>query len=157
MTEKVTLQQLATILQVDVKTLRFWEEEFKDFIWGSSSKATRKYSEKQVEVFQKIKELLNNELYTMSGAKRRLELDRTLSSALGIEQNFKTTVFFMFSAIMQELQAAREESKYLGQQVEKLRIQKATIEEQLLEEQNKGLLEFLRGKIKKGQEQEKIS
>ena len=35
MTEKVTLQQLATILQVDVKTLRFWEEEFKDFIWGS--------------------------------------------------------------------------------------------------------------------------
>jgi hypothetical protein len=105
----------------------------------------------------KIKELLHAELYTLNGAKRRLELDRSLSSALGIDHNFKTTVFFMFSAIMEELQNAREESRNLAKQLELLRKQKLSIEEQLFEEQNKGLLEFFRGKMKKNQEHEKIS
>ncbi|MDW7675891.1 MAG: MerR family transcriptional regulator [Bacillota bacterium] len=157
MAEKITLSQLETILQVDVKTLRFWEEEFSQFIRINENKVSRKYDEKQVETFQKIKELLHTELYTINGAKRRLELDRTLTSALGIDHNFKTTVFFMFSAIMQEMQAAREESRNLAKQLQLMRDEKLLIEGQLFEEQNKGLLEFLRGKMKKNQEHEKIS
>jgi DNA-binding transcriptional MerR regulator len=157
MAEKISLQQLATILQVDVKLLRVWEDEFSEFIRTNKDKVSRKYEEKQVETFMKIKELLQTELYTLNGAKRRLELDRTLSSALGVDHNFKTTVFFMFSAIMEELQHAREESRNLVKQLELLREQKLFIEERLFEEQNKGLLEFIRGKIKKNQEQEKIS
>lgn len=157
MAQKISLQQLETILQVDVKTLRFWEDEFSEFIRLNNNKVSRKYDEKQVETFLKIKELINTEQYTITGAKRRLEMDRTLSSALGIDHNFKTTVFFMFSAIMQELQSAREESRNLAKQLELMRNEKTTIEEQLLEEQNKGLMEFIRGKIMKNQEQEKIS
>ncbi|MBS4026420.1 MAG: MerR family transcriptional regulator [Clostridia bacterium] len=157
MTEKISLEQLATILQVDVKLLRVWEHEFSDFIRTNKDKVSRKYDENQVETFMKIKELLHAELYTLNGAKRRLELDRSLSSALGIDHNFKTTVFFMFSAIMEELQNAREESRNLAKQLELLRKQKLSIEEQLFEEQNKGLLEFFRGKMKKNQEHEKIS
>jgi DNA-binding transcriptional MerR regulator len=157
MAEKISLEQLATIIQVDVKLLRVWEDEFSDFIRINKDKVSRKYDEKQVETFMKIKELLLAELYTLNGAKRRLELDRSLSSALGIDHNFKTTVFLMFSAIMEELQNAREESRNLAKQLELLREQKLSIEEQLFEEQNKGLLEFFRGKIKKNHEQEKIS
>lgn len=152
MTGNVTMQQLATILQVELKTLRLWEDEFKEFIRVNPNRYSRKYNEKQVETFLKIKELLQTEMYTIAGAKRRMELDRTLSSAISVDHNFKTTVVFMFSAIMQELQASREESRKLGRQLEAISNEKTTIEAQLLEEQNKSLLEFLRGKIKKGPE-----
>jgi len=86
-------------------------------------------------------------MYTIKGARRRLEMDRTLNSALGIESNFKTTVLFMFSAIMRELQNSKEETRALRVEVRNLRDQKSKIEDLLLEEKNKGLFEFLKGKM----------
>ena len=110
MTEKLTIQQVSNILQVEVSTLRFWEKEFEEFLNLKSNRGTRKkYGQDQLEVFAQIKELLQSEQYTIKGAKRRLELDKTLTSALGIDQNFKTTVFHMFTDIMEELQKARKE------------------------------------------------
>ncbi|HHU33145.1 MAG: MerR family transcriptional regulator [Zhaonellaceae bacterium] len=148
MTEKLTIQQVSNILQVEVSTLRFWEKEFEEFLNLKSNRGTRKkYGQDQLEVFAQIKELLQSEQYTIKGAKRRLELDKTLTSALGIDQNFKTTVFHMFTAIMEELQKAREESKKLAYEVQLLRTEKEMIEGKLLEEQNKGLLEFLKDKL----------
>jgi len=148
LSEKLTIQQLSNILQVEVSTLRFWEKEFEEFLNLKNSRGTRKrYGQDQLEVFSKIKELLQSEQYTIKGAKRRLELDKTLTSALGIEQNFKTTVFQMFTAIMEELQKTREESKKLAHEVQLLRTEKEMIEEKLLEEQNKGLFEFLKDKL----------
>lgn len=148
MTEKLTIQQVSNILQVEVSTLRFWEKEFEEFLNLKSNRGTRKkYGQDQLEVFAQIKELLQSEQYTIKGAKRRLELDKTLTSALGIDQNFKTTVFHMFTAIMEELQKARKESKKLAYEVQLLRTEKEMIEGKLLEEQNKGLLEFLKDKL----------
>jgi DNA-binding transcriptional MerR regulator len=148
LTEKLTIQQVSNILQVEVSTLRFWEKEFEEFLNLKSNRGTRKkYGQDQLEVFAQIKELLQSEQYTIKGAKRRLELDKTLTSALGIDQNFKTTVFHMFTAIMEELQKAREESKKLAYEVQLLRTEKEMIEGKLLEEQNKGLLEFLKDKL----------
>ncbi|WP_227765927.1 MerR family transcriptional regulator [Zhaonella formicivorans] len=148
MTEKLTIQQVSHILQVEVSTLRFWEKEFEEYLQLKGNKGARKrYNQDQLEVFSQIKELLQTEQYTIKGAKRRLELDRTLASALGVEQNFKTTVFHMFNAIMEELQKAREESKKLAHEVQLLRTEKELIEGKLLEEQNKGLFEFLRDKL----------
>lgn len=148
MTEKLTIQQVSNILQVEVSTLRFWEKEFGDYLNLKGNRGIRKkYGQDQLEIFAQIKELLQSEQYTIKGAKRRLELDKTLTSALGIDQNFKTTVFHMFTAIMEELQKTREESKKLAYEVQLLRTEKEMIEDKLLEEQNKGLLEFLKDKL----------
>lgn len=148
MSEKLTIQQVSNILQVEVSTLRFWEKEFEEYLKVKSNKGARKrYTQDQLEIFAQIKELLQTEQYTIKGAKRRLELDRTLASALGVEQNFKNTVFHMFNAIMEELQKAREESRKLAHEVQLLRMEKEIIEGKLLEEQNKSLLEFLKDKL----------
>jgi len=145
---KLTINQVSEILQVEPSTIRFWEKEFAEYLKISCPKGKRKrYTQEHVEIFSQIKELLYTEQYTIKGAKRRLELEKTLTSALGIEQNFKNTVVFMLSSIMEELQKAREESRNLARQVELLRLEKKSIQERLLEEQNKSLLEFLRGKI----------
>lgn len=151
--ESLTIQQLGQILQVEPSTLRFWEKEFAEYLKINCSKGQRRrYSQQHLEILSQIKELLQTEQYTIKGAKRRLELDRSMASALGVDNNLKTTIFFMFSAIMQELQASREESRLLARQVELLRTEKNAIQERLAEEQNKSLLEFVRDKFqtKKG-------
>lgn len=145
---QLTIDQVSNILQVEISTLRYWEKEFNQFLNIKCPKGQRaRYTEESIEIFAQIKELLYNEQYTIKGAKRRLEMERTLTSALGIEANFKTTVFFMFSAIIQELQKAREESKKLAHQLELLRKEKEEVEYRLTEEQQKSLWRFLAGKF----------
>lgn len=144
----LTIDQVSNILQVEVSTIRYWEKEFNQFLKINCPKGQRvRYNEEHLEDFAQIKELLYTEQYTIKGAKRRMELDRTLTSALGVEHNFRTTVFFMFSAIIQELQKSREESKNLAHQLELLRKEKERVEEKLNEEQQKTLWKFLTSKF----------
>jgi DNA-binding transcriptional MerR regulator len=144
----LTVKQISTILQVEASTVRFWEKEFAEYMGQGVIRGQRKeFNQKQLEILIKIKELLQTEQYTIKGAKRRLELDNILSNSLGVEHNFKTTVIHMFSAIMEELQAARKQSRQLTEQVSKLRQEKFNMETQLLEEKNKGLIEFLKAKM----------
>jgi DNA-binding transcriptional MerR regulator len=144
----LTIDQVSNILQVEVSTIRYWEKEFNQFLKINCPKGQRvRYNEEHLEDFAQIKELLYTEQYTIKGAKRRMELDRTLTSALGVEHNFRTTVFFMFSAIIQELQKSREESKNLARQLELLRKEKERVEEKLNEEQQKTLWKFLTSKF----------
>lgn len=146
--EKLTINQVSDILQVEPSTIRFWEKEFDEYLKVDCSKGRRKrYTEENLQMFASIKELLYTEQYTIKGAKRRLELDQALTSALGIEQNFKDTVVFMLSSIMEEMQKAREESRKLAEQVELLRHEKQNIEERLMEAQNRGLIGFLIDKV----------
>lgn len=61
---------------VNVVTLRYWETEFSRWLRPQRSKrGQRVYSRRDVERLLRIKELLYVELYTLKGAKRRLELD----------------------------------------------------------------------------------
>jgi len=147
MSQLLTIQQLANILQVEISTIRYWEKEFSQYLPKVDSKKRRKYSELHLDTFGQIKELLYTEQFTIKGAKRRLDLERTLTSALGIEQSLKSTVLFMFSAIMEELQKARQESRNLAKEIELLREQKENTEQRLLEEQNKSIIEFLKSRI----------
>ncbi|MDT3698196.1 MAG: MerR family transcriptional regulator [Thermincola sp.] len=148
MEEYLALNQVSEILQVEQSTIRFWEKEFADFLKIKTKRGQHKrFSPEHLEVLNQIKELLYSDMYTIKGARRRLEMDRTLNCALGIESNFKTTVLFMFSAIMKELQNYKEETRELRAEVRKLREQKNKIEDLLLEEKNKGLIDFLKGKM----------
>jgi DNA-binding transcriptional MerR regulator len=106
--DKLTIQQVSNILQVEQSTLRFWEKEFADYLRINCPKGQRRrYTQQHLQILAKIKELLQTELYTIKGAKRRLEMDRTVGAS-GLDQDFKTTVYEMFSTILQELKAARE-------------------------------------------------
>lgn len=148
MEPNLTVDQVSTILQTEVSTIRYWEKEFSEHLNINCAKGQRvRYTEEHLEIFGQIKELLYTEMYTIKGAKRRMELDRTLTSALGVEANFKTTVFFMFSAIIQELQKSREESKKLARQLELLRQEKELVEEKLTEQQQKSLWKFISDKF----------
>lgn len=148
MAGRLTIKEVSSILQVEESTIRFWEKEFEEYLNLDVQKGQRKrYTQQQLEILSKIKELLHTELYTIKGAKRRLDLDNSIADPLAIQHNFKTTVIYMLSSIMKELQKTQEESRKLAQEVELLKRERNKIAAQLAEEQNKSLLDLLKQKM----------
>src|SRR6202042_322821 len=60
-------------LGIQPYVLRYWETEFPDLSPSKSRSGQRVYSEKELEVIRRIKELLYDEGYTIAGAKKKLE------------------------------------------------------------------------------------
>lgn len=148
MKKKMTVKEVAQIFQVEESTIRFWEKEFKEFLNIKTEKGQRyRYTPENLEMFSKIRELLHTEMYTIKGARRRLELDRTVGDSLGVDHNFKTTVLFMFSSILHELQQARGEAEVLYSEVQELKEAKNLMEAKLWEARNRGLFDFIRKRM----------
>jgi DNA-binding transcriptional MerR regulator len=60
-------------LGIQPYVLRYWETEFPALSPSKSRSGQRVYSEKELEVIRRIKELLYDEGYTIAGAKKKLE------------------------------------------------------------------------------------
>ncbi len=69
-------------LGIQPYVLRYWETEFPALTPSKSRSGQRVYSEKELEVIRRIKELLYEEGYTIAGAKKKLE-GEIASGALG--------------------------------------------------------------------------
>lgn len=60
-------------LGIQPYVLRYWETEFSALAPTKSRSGQRVYSEKEMEIIRRIKELLYDEGYTIAGAKKKLE------------------------------------------------------------------------------------
>lgn len=60
-------------LDIQPYVLRYWETEFPILRPSKSKSGQRVYTENEIEVIRRIKELLYDEGYTIAGAKKRLE------------------------------------------------------------------------------------
>lgn len=69
-------------LGIQPYVLRYWETEFPALAPTKSRSGQRVYSEKEMEIIRRIKELLYDEGYTIAGAKKKLE-GELASGALG--------------------------------------------------------------------------
>jgi DNA-binding transcriptional MerR regulator len=69
-------------LGIQPYVLRYWETEFPALAPSKSRSGQRVYSEKELEVIRRIKELLYEEGYTIAGAKKKLEAELA-SGSLG--------------------------------------------------------------------------
>lgn len=62
-------------LEIQPYVLRYWETEFPALAPAKSRSGQRVYSEEELAVIQRIKELLYGEGYTIAGAKKRLDVE----------------------------------------------------------------------------------
>src|SRR5215216_2287557 len=62
-------------LGIQPYVLRYWETEFPALTPSKSRSGQRVYSEKELGVIRRIKELLYEEGYTIAGAKKKLETE----------------------------------------------------------------------------------
>ncbi len=76
-------------LDIQPYVLRYWETEFPAISPSKSRSGQRVYSERELDVIRRIKQLLYDEGYTIAGAKKKLETELasgTLQSAEGDEE-----------------------------------------------------------------------
>ena len=64
--------EVAKDLRVKTHTLRFWEKEFKQISPQINKGGRRRYQPKDIEIINSIKNLLQDEGLTISGAKKKL-------------------------------------------------------------------------------------
>jgi DNA-binding transcriptional MerR regulator len=68
-------------LGIQPYVLRYWETEFPALTPSKSRSGQRVYSEKELEIIRRIKELLYEEGYTIAGAKKKLETEMAAGGA----------------------------------------------------------------------------
>ena len=71
----LNISEVSERTDVPTYTLRYWEKEFKQ-LKPERHSGQRKYSTLDVELIKKIKDLLYNKKYTISGVKKCLTVDR---------------------------------------------------------------------------------
>ena len=67
--------EVCDLLDVQAHVLRYWETEFSVLSPKKNRSGQRTYRRRDVEIALRIKELLYEELYTIAGAKRQLQMD----------------------------------------------------------------------------------
>ena len=63
------------LLDIQPYVLRYWETEFQELAPSKSRSGQRVYTETELRIVRRIKELLYDEGYTIAGAKKKLEAD----------------------------------------------------------------------------------
>ena len=76
--------EVCDIVEVQAHVLRYWETEFPKLSPQKNRSGQRSYRRRDVEIALRIKELLYEDLYTIAGAKKKLQDEMRDSSRLKI-------------------------------------------------------------------------
>lgn len=76
--------EVCEIVDVQAHVLRYWETEFPMLSPQKNRSGQRTYRRRDVEMALRIKELLYEDLYTIAGAKKRLQNEQRSASKLKI-------------------------------------------------------------------------
>lgn len=74
-TKKLKIGDVCKQADVQPYVLRYWETEFPALAPDKSGGGQRTYTERDIEVITRIKELLYTEGFTIAGAKKKLEAE----------------------------------------------------------------------------------
>ncbi len=69
--------EVASLVGVEPHVLRYWEREFRTIRPRKSARGQRVYSRRDVETLMRVRELLYSEGFTIAGARRRLQQERS--------------------------------------------------------------------------------
>ena len=76
--------EVCDIVDVQAHVLRYWETEFSMLSPQKNRSGQRSYRRRDVEITLRIKELLYDDLYTIAGAKKKLQAEMRETSRLKI-------------------------------------------------------------------------
>ena len=67
-----TIGEVASLLNENSSTLRFWEKEFPNLRPTKNAKGDRRYTESDIELLRRIQQLTRDAGYTLDGAREQL-------------------------------------------------------------------------------------
>lgn len=75
--DTVSISAASAITGVEIHTLRYWETEFKEFLSPARSPGgQRRFRPEDIQTVFAIKRLLRDEMYSIPGARRHLQMLR---------------------------------------------------------------------------------
>lgn len=77
-----SIGEVASIFDVNTSLIRFWEKEFTQIQPKKNKKGERLFTVKDIELFNKIYQLVKGEGYTLDGAKKALKSKNNAASFL---------------------------------------------------------------------------
>ena len=72
--------EVCKVADVQPYVLRYWETEFPALAPNKSGGGQRLYSQREIDIILRIKQLLYSEGFTIAGAKKKLEAEREVSA-----------------------------------------------------------------------------
>ena len=75
--KKFKIGEVCRLASVQPYVLRYWETEFPPLAPGKSGGGQRLYTQREIDIILRIKELLYDEGFTIAGAKKKLEAEMT--------------------------------------------------------------------------------
>lgn len=101
-----TIGEVSELCAVKAHVLRYWEQEFAQLKPVKRRGNRRYYQHHEVLLIRRIRELLYEEGFTISGARQRLELDaETPAEAAGREEPGESTAGFNIGKLREEITA----------------------------------------------------
>src|SRR5712692_1080704 len=77
--------EVCKIADVQPYVLRYWETEFPSLAPNKSGGGQRLYTQHEIDIILRIKQLLYSEGFTIAGAKKKLETDLTIPTVVATE------------------------------------------------------------------------
>lgn len=117
--KKFKIGEVCRLASVQPYVLRYWETEFPPLAPGKSGGGQRLYTQREIDIILRIKELLYDEGFTIAGAKKRLEAELEAGGpgegeapeASADDGELDTRAAERIEQLQQELRAAVTEAK----------------------------------------------
>src|SRR5438034_11593531 len=81
--------EVCKIADVQPYVLRYWETEFPALAPNKSGGGQRLYSQREIDIILRIKQLLYSEGFTIAGAKKKLETEQTSEAPSRPQKDFQ--------------------------------------------------------------------
>jgi len=77
-----SIGEVAKMFDVNTSLIRFWEKEFKQIAPKKTESGKRKFTQKDIRIFEKIYELVKEKGFTLAGAKEELKTSKKNNSKI---------------------------------------------------------------------------
>ena len=102
------LDEISRITQLDSKIIDNWEKEFYFLHAGQTATGHKIFRKKDLDIIQRLKELIDTQGLTLAGAKRRIEEEFGLKSSSSVHSDRLRKVLYDVREELKDIAASLE-------------------------------------------------
>ncbi|MFC2167374.1 MerR family transcriptional regulator [Acidobacteriota bacterium] len=97
------LEEISRIAKLSPRTIDSWEKEFYFVHAGVTASGERIFRKKDLDIFIRLKELLENQGLTLAGAKRKIEEEFSLITPVSVHPDRLKKILFQVREQLKEI------------------------------------------------------
>lgn len=102
------LDEISRVTKLDSKVIENWEQEFYFLHAGQTSSGQKIFRKKDLAIILRLKELLENQGFTLAGAKRKIEVEFGIQGSVPVHPDRLKKILFQVREQLKELASSLE-------------------------------------------------